>query len=369
MKQRLILLVLFVGLWAQPVSAADRTVFVDGTTSGTPGTNGAHYASLDAAIDGEVAAAPNLVGDSAILHIECSTFSGSAADTAPVDVTGFTTDSTHYVRIYTAAGSRNAGTWDASKYRLEVANPAAHVMLVRQEYTRIEGMQIRKTASNANDQMVLSFVSDSAANFFLSESIIRSAPADAFRGVGVWVADSDVTLYAWNNIVYGFPDVASVYNTGIMAEVGTSYSYSNTIIGGFYGAYTGVGATLNCKNSYFAETSTDGSAASIANAGTFNDTTCAVSDGDTDVGASLRNIAVDTTTFTNVTGGSENFLLPGTGSPLYNVGTNGPDLTPLNFTTDITGLTRTSTWDIGADEVNDGAAATVQSRTLMGVGK
>jgi len=58
---------------------ADRTVFVDGTTRGTPGTNGAHYATLSAAIAGEVGAAPDLVTDAAILHIELN---GSSAETA-----------------------------------------------------------------------------------------------------------------------------------------------------------------------------------------------------------------------------------------------------------------------------------------------
>jgi len=345
---------------------ADRTVIVDGTTSGTPGTNGAHYASLAAAISGEVGAAPDLVSGAAILHIECQTFSGSAADTASVDVVGFTTDSTHYVRIYTQAASRHTGTWDAAKYRLEVANPAVAVLRIRQEFTRVEGMQVRKSASNANDQMIVYIEAQSAATVYLSDSIIRNVPGDAFRAPNIWVVDSDVTAYIWNCICYGSPDVVSNYASAIMVEGGAAVVYSCTGIGGFNGFFLSVGATATCKNCYFAENSTDGSAASITENGSFTQVTCAVNDGSTLVDAGLRNIAHDTATFTNVTPGSENYHLP-IGSPLINVGTNtSGESAPLNFSTDIDGVTRTGTWDIGADErVTAAPPLTLVGRTVL----
>jgi hypothetical protein len=340
---------------------ADRTVFVDGTTSGTPGTNGAHYASLQAMVTGEVGAAPDLVGDSAILNVECSVFGGNAADTTACVVSGFTTDATHYVNIYTPVAGRPLGTWDDTKYRLAVANPGGNGVLdIRQEFTRLVGIQVRKTASNASDQMVLTVGSiGNTSAVYLSECIVRNVPGDAFRGAGIWVVDADVTVYVLNCIIYGFPDVVSNYASAVMVETGAAYVYSTTAIGGFLGLFVGTGATCNAKNSYFAETSTDGSAASITNGGTFNQTTCAVSDGSTLVDAGLRNIAHNTTTFTNVTPGSENYHLP-SGSPLIDVGTNtSGEADPLNFTTDIDLQTRTGTWDIGADERVTAATVTM----------
>ena len=62
-------------------------------------------------------------------------------------------------------------------------------------------------------------------------------------------------------------------------------------------------------------------------------------------------VALDTDTFVNVTGGSEDFHLAADGnSPLMGVGvdTSG-DSAPLDFTTNIDGETRDATWDIGAD--------------------
>jgi len=68
-------------------------------------------------------------------------------------------------------------------------------------------------------------------------------------------------------------------------------------------------------------------------------TTCGSSDSTGTSG--LQNIPVSTATFVNVTAGSENWHLAGTGSGLYNVGTNtSGDSAPMNFTTDIDGETR-----------------------------
>lgn len=341
---------------------ADRTVFVDGTTSGTPGTNGAHYASLSAAITGEVGAAPNLVSGAAILHIECS---GSSADTTAVDVTGFTTDATHYVHIYTATGSRHSGVWSTGKYRLEVANPAIAVMRIRQEYTRIEGLQVRKTASNGVDQMLIEVGGMAASTVYISECIVRNIPTDVFRASGIWLNDADITLYVWNCIIYGFPDVVSIYDAAVMIELGTAHVYSTTAIGGFYGVEVAIGATATCKNVYAAETSTDGSALAFNAGGTLNMTNCASSDTSASGTGAVTNVAVNTTNFTNVTASSEDFHIP-TGSALRDVGTNtSGESAPLNFTTDIDGQTRTGTWDIGADSFETLANLLLASRTVL----
>uniref|UniRef100_A0A6M3JTG0 Uncharacterized protein n=1 Tax=viral metagenome TaxID=1070528 RepID=A0A6M3JTG0_9ZZZZ len=77
-------------------------------------------------------------------------------------------------------------------------------------------------------------------------------------------------------------------------------------------------------------------------------TKCASNDA-TGSEAGLQNIAHNTTQFTSVTD-PHDYRLPGTGSALYNTGTDGPFAAPLDYTTDIQGDTRTSTWDIGADE-------------------
>jgi hypothetical protein len=99
---------------------------------------------------------------------------------------------------------------------------------------------------------------------------------------------------------------------------------------------------MTCKNCYARADP------GYAYSGTITKTTCASAD--TTGSAGLQNIAVNTTNFTNVTAGAENFDLP-LGSALIDVGTDtSGDAAPLNFTTDIVARTRGATWDIGAFE-------------------
>jgi hypothetical protein len=77
--------------------------------------------------------------------------------------------------------------------------------------------------------------------------------------------------------------------------------------------------------------------------------TCASSDTSGSIG--LQNIACNSNTFKNVTSNNED-LRPPYGSSLINVGTTtSGEPSPMNFTTDIKGNSRTGTWDIGAHGV------------------
>lgn len=358
-------------LWTVGAHAADRTVYVDGTTSGTPGTNGAHYASLQAAITGEVGAAPDLVSGTAILHIECSVFAANAADTAAVTVNGFTADASYYVHIYAASGNRASTSWDATKYRLSVTNATA--MTVRTEYTRVDGLQIENAARNGNDQNTIDTFGKGTSAEYYSNLILRHHAADSFRTAGIFAADPDITLYVWNLIDYDHPDLASIYNSSVYLEgpaAGTAYIYSSTLIGGHYGIFVGALQTATAKNTYASVNSTSGSpeAFHVEATGTLNQTTNASSDTSA-TGAGLDNIAVNTTNFTNVTAGSENWSLP-SGSALVGAGTDtSGESAPLNFTTDINGTTRVAPWDVGAFEYVAPGGGCVVGVLLLGAGQ
>ena len=84
-------------------------------------------------------------------------------------------------------------------------------------------------------------------------------------------------------------------------------------------------------------------------------------------------VALDTDTFVNVTGGSEDFhLAAGTGSALYGTGAAPGGSAPLNYTTDIDGET-VATWCIGADSRPAAASfklywASRQAQVIIGGG-
>jgi hypothetical protein len=156
--------------------------------------------------------------------------------------------------------------------------------------------------------------------------------------------------------------ISGAYDSGTVTGLAHLNIYNCTIINtAAYPALWRQSETWTAKNCYAA------SNGGAAYSGTITKTTCASSDATGSAG--LQNIVLNTTNFTNVTAGSEDFHLPA-GSALIDVGTDtSGDAAPLNFTDDIDGVTRTGTWDIGADEyVAAGVVLTSPVDTSTGLG-
>jgi len=104
------------------------------TVTVTVKSSGGDYASLNAAIGGE---GRDLPAADEICDIACYSFT----DTTTLIVSGFTTDSTRYIRVYTPSSERHAGVWSSSKYNLSVdaTNPPIEI---NEDYVRLEGLQI-----------------------------------------------------------------------------------------------------------------------------------------------------------------------------------------------------------------------------------
>lgn len=336
---------------------ADKTVYVM--------PSGGDYTTLQGAITGEVAANPNLTagGMNGILNIEIGG-TWSIADTTAVVVDGFTTDATHYVNIYTASSARHKGVWSSSYYQLVVANGIA--LRVSDEYVRVAGLQLGLSSASAHAQNCFQSSNVAAgATHYLCNSILKQAGSESYRCPCMYITDADVSVYAWNNILYGMGNVDNLINSAILVENGNLSLYSSTVIGGKYGIYQGGSAgTSTLKNVYIGGTITEDF---YRAAGTLAKTNCASGDqsaDDTGTGETATNcvaaaVAIDTDTFVNVTGGSEDFHLAADGnSPLEDAGvdTSG-DSAPMNFTTDIDGDTIT-TYPIGADFRYVAASAT-----------
>jgi hypothetical protein len=336
--------------WASSASAATITRYVntassggDGTTNATSGVNAA-YATCQA---WETAEQTDLDTANNLMEVH---FEGSAADTATCTINGWTTSATDYILMVVDQSVRHAGSWSTSHYRLSVANATA--LTINEDYVRVEGFQIEKTAVSANDQVGILISAVGTSDIRISNTIIRHASGGANRQAGVQVADAQATVYIWNLIDYGHPNIDTAGNSSVSVEVsGATVSiYSSTLIGGGRSISHATGTTVTCKNVYAHASATGGVA--YEGTGTLTQTDCAASDTSSDE-AGLDSIAYDTTQFTNVTGGSEDLHLPA-GSALLDVGTDtSGEGAPLNFTNDIDGATRVSqgaAWDIGADE-------------------
>lgn len=295
--------------------------------------SGGDFTSFDAAIDHLAASHADLVSADVYADIEIDG-TWSSADTTGVYTGGITTDATRYINVYTTAKARHSGSWDTGAYIL--SHSADDITIYCEaEVIKIDGLQIIKTHSTNTGDL---FYNTGASNTTISNSIIRR-PSTAGSGRFCTVGTDGRTIKLYNCIIYGGGFSNYFYDNWYNGVV---TAYSCTFVGASGVGFNRVGSgTWTLKNCYVQSSDT-----CIASGVTL--TTTATSDTSGTLG--LRDIAANTTQFINVTAASEDFHLAGTGSALYNAGTDtSGDSAPFNFTTDIDGDTR-STWDIGADE-------------------
>lgn len=327
----------------------------NGTTNSIASGANAAYASLnlaEAAISGTLADSWEVVCG--------SNGGGHTADTTSTTFSGATTTASFYVLVRSDANSRASASWSATKYRMEVAN--GNDIVIGEAHVRIDGLQLRVTAANANLQANIN-ISNTAniptANndIRISNCRLRQAGDATYQEPGIYCADADAILSIWNCVIDGagaYSGTSLATNSAIRLSCATASVYGCTLIGGYYGLYR-LGGTVVVKNCY-------AHGSSAAYSGTMTLTTCASSDSTGTVG--LRTIAVNTATFTNVTAGSEDYHLP-LGSALIDVGTNtSGDAAPLNFTTDINSAAISGTWDIGAAHYVSAANAFTVTATV-----
>lgn len=341
---------------------ADKTVYVrtacandgDGTTSAcaaSPGATGAHTTCQNA-IDDEVIANANIV-TGGFGHLVLN-LAGTTADTARCTIAGFTTDSTHKVKLQ---GDLVGGIWSTSYYRIEAApNPSHGVIEVADEYVEIQNIQVRNTeAGSGNSEAIYSGEGLGGLSLIVSGSILRGAGGTG-ASYGLFfrpdVANTRGTFV--NNIVYGFT------GTGLigMALYGSGYNdgeiiiaYNNTIHGSPTGLATHGGGASDAeyiKNNIVQSCSTACYALNSA-AGHATDTTATnLSEDTSSPNNTWDSLAV---TFVSETGGSEDLHLGGGDTAAKDQGTDLSGDAQYAFSTDIDGATRTGTWDIGADEI------------------
>jgi hypothetical protein len=92
----------------------------------------------EAGMQGDITAA----GRNEVCQAVC--YGDGLRDSVLTDVNGWTTDATHYIRIYTPASERHAGVWDNNKYRREFTTTADNQisLTVTEEYVKYRGPAI-----------------------------------------------------------------------------------------------------------------------------------------------------------------------------------------------------------------------------------
>jgi hypothetical protein len=287
--------------------------------------SGGTYTTLAAAITGEVTANANLVTMAGILTIQIEGDWSGGADSSTVNITGFTTSALYYVNITTDEDNKAGTAWDTGKYRL-YSSASGYKIEVNQAYTRISNIQ---AGGNVNyDKEIIA----NRHSTTIIDSIYVNKDGAQTTGAGLWNYASGITVI---NSIFSFSGTGS--NSSAGSSSSTDYYYNCTFQKNYI--KLGSGTTSYLKNC-FAQTYT-------TYAGTIDLTTCASSD--TTGSSGLQSIAYSTDNFTSVTAGSEDLSLV-SGSDLIDVGTDLSADATYPFDWDITGATRTGTWDVGAYE-------------------
>ena len=302
------------------------------TNTKTVKSAGGDYSSLSAWEAGRQA---NLVTGDLIEQAEVYAFN----DTTAFTIDGWTTSSTQYIRIYAATGEGHAGYWDTSKYYLSATN--ANLISVVEDNVRIEGLQIQLTLNAVNDLAALKVTGtgDVRVSRCIARCVVTSdAGVDAIDGF--WLAGGGKV---YNCVAFGFKETTTFRGSGFKANVATGTFYNCTAYDCDYGFRSLFGLML-AKNCLSFGTGTKDFFEVFDAASDYN-----CSEDNTAPGAhSLINKASTDIDFLSTTYTDANFLAIDSTSVAVGAGTNDP--ASGLYSDDIRGTTRTSTWDIGADE-------------------
>jgi hypothetical protein len=310
---------------------ADITLYVNGTDNA-----GSHYfTSLAAALAHAASDHPDFTagtGFDGILHVEISI---TTAETPAVTVSGFTTDSTHYLNIYTTAAARHGGEWSTSKYRLVGTPSGGRGMLDLGNgsplYATLTGLQSSVTLPQ--DATNYHCYNTNNAGVFTFDSCLarldNSAGADT-KGVAFSIVHGGAGNTTLRNCaamaVASDPVGSNSKGAQEYLQAGSTLTILNCTFKNFAVGIEQLQATVTAQNVGLANCTS-------ATSGTVGQTTCSST----------------TPTFAD----GQEFHLASTDTTWHDQGT---DLSGT-FTTDIDGETRV-TWDIGCDEYV--AAATGQ---------
>lgn len=305
----------------------------NGSTNNTTGANRA-FASLS---EWEAARQSTLVE---VEEVICSSPTG-VADTTTALILGWTTTASFYIDIKTASGSRHAGSWDTSKYRLSVAN--AFALDIRANHVRVDGLLAEVSSATATQVTVNAQSLDAGADIWISNTIARTHADAGFIGNVFTLSDADAVFRLKNVVAHVRTTNSS--SRGLSVTAATTYLYNLTVYNLSGTGIRNFAGTMNCKN-----VAVVASTGFTLSGGTINREYVVTSDATADDSGGAGNqinITEASMAFTNAT--NTDFRI-GSGSSLVDV---GADLTldaSWAFATDLLGNYRRYAWDIGAHE-------------------
>ena len=316
---------------------------------------GGDYTSLNTAEATEAGDITAATGTDEYVEFHCT---GSAADTAAVDLDTWTTATANYIEVVN--DDAHGGKYNTGAYRIELTNsPADQIIDINEDFVRLTGLQLKYTRTTATSgKRGVRFFSLGSGAIYVRRCIVAGSLGGVATTVaGLKIADSDPTYYFANNLVYDFDTTGSEGISSTGASSATVYDYNNTVVNCLVGFATGGTGhkVVNCGYVSQGLSSADGFSGTFHTNSDYNASDIASDAPGTHAQNEVSPTFVDE--------GNDDFHLA-SGDTAWRG--NGLDLSGdanFAFTIDIDGDTR-SAWDIGADEfVSGGGTAKTASDT------
>lgn len=266
-------------------------------------------------------------------------------DSSAVDINGWTTGISNFIKIYTSNSARHSGVWNDTTYRL-VNSVGYGSITFTEENIIIDGLQFRN-ASTVEGACVydVDTVENPPCNFTVSNCILRheGEPSANSRGIFFRGNGSAGIWKVYNNVLQHLNP--AIIDFGPATNGSTFYIYNNTISSGIFNAFSD---GFNAKDVIYLKN----------NISTVKGT-CYPSW--TAIIKSTHNLSLDATSpdtayrslYPTFISDTTDFGLVNTDTSSYNNGwslnpdySGGPDIT-----TDIANVLRKSTPDIGSREI------------------
>ena len=276
-----------------------------------------------------------------------------AGDTTAVTFSGSTTDATRYIRVFAPSGWRHAGVWDAAKSYIEKNSGAGvpyAVIQINDNFVKLEYLQVKKSL-NSNFETGIRALHGTGGVVTIESCIVRGLGTETAQwALGILGPTAANTLNVLNSICYDYAgsNAGCIY---LQTTSGSTYLYNNTMVS----APKGIAAagTVIAKNNLIRSCAT--AASGTFAAGTDYNATDNASMGYTVTGSGNTHDRVGAFfTFTDESGDDFSLADADGGAKRYGVDLSGDANLP--FSTDITGATRSGTWDIGAHQHVSSAA-------------
>jgi hypothetical protein len=318
--------------------------------------SGTNYTSLSAWEAGEQGDLTGARDEIAVAKCRCT---GGTADDGSVEIAGWTTDSTRYIKIWTdpSESYRHSGKYSSTKYRLgtKVSTDTYHISIT-EDFVRIDGLQFyRRTDGGAYSCVYMGFDRTQITDIRISCCVFYQAETHAsYSIVAIDYTSSDhLRALVCNNVFIDFND-----SSGKAIRAGNWYIdsdntpwciFNNTFknCNGIVSAHDNAALAIN--NIFYSCTTP---CSGVFASGTGYNSTDESSIGYTVTGGATADRVSQTFSFVDASG--DDFHLQSTDGGARGYGLNLYNHATYPIQTDIDGQDRGgsgASWDIGADEV------------------